>query len=122
MRRVTMGFYTNLLKETLEELKDNGYSESDVEWVGNSDYYFSFDHFKKIADVNYDSGYGAAEVASDLIIVGKDWWLEREEYDGAEGWKFKKKIVKPNINKEVDSVVGGMWCTLDEINELDEEE
>lgn len=108
----------NLLHETIETLEENGLSENDVKWVGNSEFYFSFEHFKKIANVIYDAGYGSAEVASDLIVVGEDWWLERYEYDGAEGWEFKKKIEKPNIYKEVNKVVGGMWCTIDEINEL----
>ncbi len=113
--------YTNLLIETLEILEENGLTEKDVEWVGNREFYFSFNHFKKIADVQYDAGYGSAKVASDLIIVGKDWWLEREEYDGSEGWRFNKKIEKPQLHKEVNRIVGGMWNTIEEINELEED-
>ena len=29
-------------------------------------------------------------------IVGDNWWLERDEYDGAEGWEFKVMPIKPN--------------------------
>ena len=38
--------------------------------------------------INSDSGYGSAEIREDLVIVGKDWWLERDEYDGSEWWAF----------------------------------
>lgn len=112
---------TNLLNETIEILKRNGLSESDVEWVGNNEMYFSFEHFKKIADVEYDSGFGAQEVAYDLLVVGKDWWLERCEYDGSESWVFKRIIKKPENYKEVERVVGRMWDSLEEINKLQED-
>lgn len=110
----------NLLKETLEALEENGLTENDVEWVGNRDFYFSFNHFKKIADVVYDDGYGSAKVATDLLIVGKDWWLERGEYDGSEWWEFKRIIEKPSLYKEVNSIVGGMWSTIEEINDSED--
>lgn len=111
----------NLLNETLEILEENGLTENDVEWVGNEEFYFSFEHFKKIANVEYDDGYGSAKVASDLIVVGKNWWLERHEYDGSEWWEYKKLIKKPDLYKEVKNLVGGMWDSLEEINNLEED-
>lgn len=107
----------NLLDETLKVIKDNGFTEQDVEWVGNDEFHFSFEHFKNIANIEYDSGYGAQEVASDLVIVGKGWWMERHEYDGSEWWEFKRIIKKPEKYKEVAKVVGGMWDSLSDINE-----
>jgi len=76
----------NLLEETLEKLKECGFRESDVSWVGSKDgeYAISWEEFKKIADIEYDNGYGTPEIAIDLVVVGKDWWLERHEYDGSE--------------------------------------
>ena len=57
--------------------------------------YFTWEEFAKLANKKYDNGYGGNEVPLDLIVVGKDWWLERHEYDGAEWWEFKKLPVKP---------------------------
>ena len=85
----------NLLKETEKILKENGKSFDDVKWIGNKDYYIDIDKFIEVADTEYDDDYGGAKVALDLIIVGKDWWLERAEYDGLEWWDYRKKIKKP---------------------------
>lgn len=92
----------NLLRETLLVLKKNGKKESDVEWVGSHDIWFTFEEFKKIANFEYDNSYGIEQVANDLLIVGKDWYLEREAYDGAEWWAFRtvperpsQRLVKP---------------------------
>ena len=27
----------------------------------------------------------------DLVLVGKDWWLKRYEYDGDECWEYKEQ-------------------------------
>jgi hypothetical protein len=49
----------------------------------------SFSDFKKIAsEIDYDNGYGVAQIALDLVVVAACWWLERREYDGAEWWEF----------------------------------
>lgn len=40
--------------------------------------------------IQNDEGYGAPEVATDLLVVGADFWLERCEYDGSEWWEFKQ--------------------------------
>lgn len=89
----------NLLQETIEKLKDHKKKPKDVLWVGSRDLWFSWDHFKTIADVEYDNGYGGAEVIDGLLVVGKDWWLERHEYDGSEWWEFKTLPKKPRVNK-----------------------
>lgn len=82
---------TNLLKETLRVLEQNGKAPHDVRWVGRVGPYTDPPHpfgswgdFSKFADFEYDAGYGGAEIESDLKIVGDDWWLERGEYDGSE--------------------------------------
>lgn len=74
----------NLLQETIEALKDEGLSSSNVLWVGTKEARISWDNFEQIANVEYSSGFGPQEVAKDLIIVGQNWWLERHEYDGSE--------------------------------------
>lgn len=85
----------NLLRETLEMLVVSGKSERDILFCTCRDEYFSFGKFKELAaNIDYDSGYGGAEIR-DIYIVGKDWWLERGEYDGSEWWEFKTIPVKP---------------------------
>lgn len=87
----------NLLEETKAALSERGFSFDDVKWVGCGEYQIPIEDFIRLADVEYDSGYGCQEVAEDLVIVGDDWWLSRGEYDGSEWWDFNKKPVKPEI-------------------------
>ena len=85
----------NLLKETLEALWQHGKKSSDVKWCGTENGWCTWDEFAAVADVEYESEYGASKVAKDLVIVGEDWWLERREYDGSSWWEFKTLPVKP---------------------------
>lgn len=107
----------NLLKETIDTLNEYGRTENDVCWVGNKDIWFDFEHFKQIANQVYDSGFGSQQVATDLLVVGENWWLERHEYDGSEWWEFKELPNKPSIHNKVKTVIGGMWEGLEEIND-----
>lgn len=51
----------------------------------------SVDKFIELANVLYYDGYGAQEVASDLVLIMNDGsWYERAEYDGSEWWVHKK--------------------------------
>ena len=94
---------SNLLHETIGALKENGKTEKDIKWIGSNEVEIPQEMFFKMADTVYDSGYGGQEVASDLMIVGYDWWLERHEYDGSEWWEFKTIPNKPkNIFVEGD--------------------
>ena len=85
----------NLLEETTRVIKENGKRVSGVLWVGNSKARTTWNKFAPIANIDYDSGFGGTEVSEDLLVVGKDWWLERHEYDGSEWWEFKTLPVKP---------------------------
>lgn len=114
----------NLLKETLNVLERNGKTPADVEWVGSADgmLAISWKEFAEIAkDVEYDNGYGGAEVASDLVVVGKDWWLERGEYDGSEWWEFKKIPVRKFETDKFSKVVGGYNYNLADKNGEEED-
>lgn len=83
---------TNLLSETKKKLELNGKTTDDVRYVTDRANYCSWEHFVEIANkINYDNGYGGAEINSNLAIVGDDWWLERREYDGAEWWYYCQK-------------------------------
>lgn len=109
---------TNLLKETEEILKQNDIEITDILWIGSSkdDFYIPLEHALELMNVEYHSGFGAPEIAEDLIVVGKNWWLERHEYDGSEWWEFKHMPTKPTESKTLNHVAGGKWNTLNEIN------
>lgn len=81
---------TNLWEETIRTLGRHDLDfDTDVIQVQTADGYIEKETFKTMAmAINYDSGYGMAEIREDLIIIGKDWWLERREYDGSEWWAF----------------------------------
>jgi hypothetical protein len=118
-----------LLEETLSFLEHCNKKPDDVRWVGSRDGKLVVDwaSFELIAkDITYDSGFGAQKIASDLIVVGNDWWMSRSEYDGSEGWSFHQKplpmeLARPfNLVKVPESRVG--WMTLNEINNPSEED
>lgn len=107
----------NLLKETKEVLKENKKTLKDVLWCGSEEYgWFDIDVFEKLADKEYDGGYGAQEVAKDLVLVGKDFWLERDEYHGSEWWDYKTTPKKPKKNTIPTTLIKGMWESLTEMN------
>ena len=94
----------NLLKETKEILERHSKTFDDILFVGDK-----FDHarmtvkeFLEHANFEYDDGYGNEEINTDLILVGKDFWLERGTYDGSEWWEYKSM---PNVNDFVDGAV-----------------
>lgn len=92
----------NLLTETLETMNHYGLSEDDVIYVNvpleyfsdkdgkfvTENHYITFDQFKSIANVTYDSGYGSAEVNVNTIILFKNGVMYRHEYDGSEWWEY----------------------------------
>lgn len=110
----------NLLNETIEALKEFGFSPDDVEWVGSKlePIRFTWQEFVDIADVEYDNDFGAPQVAEDLIIVGKHWWLERHEYDGSEWWEFKMMPKRPAKTTKIHRIIclKTGWENLKEIN------
>ncbi len=86
----------NLKQETLDHITNNGKTWDDVEFVSNGEIEIDKDSFLKKADFDYCAGHGLEYVSLALLIVGKDWWLERHEYDGAEWWEFKSKPARPS--------------------------
>ena len=118
-----MDFIRNLRKETIAVLKEHGKKWSDVVGVCGNDFQITKEQFLELADKRYDSGYCGNEVALDLKVVGKDFWLERNEYDGAEWWEYKEI---PNLSalpiKKVDRIIRDedhYWA--DSISELNKD-
>ena len=119
-----MDFIRNLRKETIAVLKEHGKKWSDVVGVCGNDFQITKEQFWELANKRYDYGYGRNEVAFDLKIVGKDFWLERQEYDGAEWWEYKEL---PNLSslpiKKVDRIIrDGVHYCADSIAELNKDE
>lgn len=85
----------NLLEETISKLNSEQKTLDDIEFISLDDEYIPLEVFKNIANKSYYSGYGESEINKSLMIVGKDWWLERYDYDGCEWWEFKQLPVKP---------------------------
>jgi len=110
----------NLLEETLEAIRKSGHTVDDVSWVGSADgkYAISWEEFEEIArEVDYDSGFGAQEVACDLVVVfSDDTWLEREEYDGSEWWRYCRSPRRRPDARPFTEVACGMWYTLERLN------
>lgn len=77
----------NLKNETLEVLHNHGKRKEDIKYVCGGDFQISTEQFWELSDTEYDS-YGAPEIATDLTLVGEDFWMERGKYDGAELWDF----------------------------------
>lgn len=113
----------NLLKETLKVLSDHEKTMDDVLAIGGSEFQITKDDFIRLADHEYDKGYGRQEVARDLVLVGKDFWMERNEYDGSEWWEYKTNLATGNLpfkkisaltTQQVSDFWG--WQTLSELN------
>lgn len=83
-----------LLEETIKVLQQNNKTLDDIIWFGSKDVELKGD-LSKVLDFDYDNGYGGQEVFEDLVLVGKDFWLERHEYDGSEWWEYKELPMKP---------------------------
>lgn len=111
---------TNLLDEIKEDLEYKGKTEKDIIWVGCGDFEIPLDLFWKLAEkTNYDSGFGGQEIANDLIVAGKNFWLERHEYDGSEWFEFKSLPERPKqVRYDIKRLgCGGMWASLAEHQE-----
>lgn len=109
---------TNLWKETIRVLEEHGKTFENVEYIQGTDFGITKENFEKIAKKSdYDSGFGAARVAEDLVVVGDNWWIERHEYDGNEWWEYKEKPKQTNEIKEIWNLAGGRCDTLAELNE-----
>lgn len=102
----------NLLKETEKILKECNKDIDDIVWVGTYNHFVNKEDFIKLADTDYDGGYGGVNVATNLLIVGNDWWLERDEYDGSEWWEYKTIPHKPAEELKLKALTVEQACAL----------
>ena len=116
----------NLLKETIEAIENSGHTVEDIIFIGSekSGHCCTWDEFCLLADREYDDGYGAPQVASDLIIVFKDstkMW--RDEYDGSEWWKYSKPFTMPEVKLKITRLICEEeigWRSLNKLNSTEE--
>lgn len=112
----------NLLSETRTAINESGHKIKDIVFIGSEDsgHSCSWDEFTLLADIEYDSGFGAQKVADDLIIVFSDGMkMWRHEYDGSEYWEFSTPFDEPEKKLPIHGLftrsVG--WDSLSTINE-----
>ena len=124
---------TNFLQETLEVIERSGHTLVDIIFIGSEDSGYGttcWKEFTNIANIKYDSGFGAQEIASDLIIAFKDGFkMWRSEYDGSENWCFAPPFTMPEEIKPLKFVCVNQvshtscgWVSLLELHEEDEDE
>jgi hypothetical protein len=77
------------IKETIQKLAANGKTIADVKFVNTQKASCSWDEFARVADREYEGGYGETEIYMDVVVAGEGWWLERREYDGSEWWNTR---------------------------------
>lgn len=115
----------NLLEETLHEMARAKLTHEKIVFIGSEDseYACTWEEFVKLANVEYDAGFGAQEVAEDLVIEFTDGTsMRRVECDGSEHWSVTTPPKpRPPAAKSIkrlivcDDLVG--WCTLSEIHD-----
>ena len=95
-----MASEVNLLQDTINSLFINGKTPNDVLWVGDKNFHTDWKGFEKVANVEYEN-IGGGNIYSSLMIVGSDWWLERNSDDVYEWWEFKTMPTKPLVNDQL---------------------
>lgn len=105
---------STLLEETKEAIKHSGHKIADIVFIGNEEgYSCTWKEFSKLADVKYNSGFGAAKVATDLKVVFIDGsTMYRGEYDGSEWWEYSTPFDIPKNTKPIKRLVGDYWPSL----------
>ena len=111
----------SLIVETLTAIKASGHTPADLIFIGSeeSGHSCTWREYQQLADFEYNSGYGANEIPTDLILVfsdGSTMW--RGEYDGAEWWEFSPPFIMPEDLKPI-KTLKGTW-ELANYNEGDE--
>lgn len=115
---------TNLKIETQQAIELAGKDKADIAWIGGDEFEIPQKLFWALSDVEYSDGYGAQEVAKDLVIVFSDGsYLSRGEYDGLEWWEHHETPDRPterrdgirNLTTKEAGKTG--WETLADLNE-----
>lgn len=111
------GGMTNFLEETKQAI--NAVDKRPV-FIGslNGEYGFTlWSDFEKLADFEYDSGYGGQHIAQDLVVIFADGsWLTRGEYDGSEWWEYNAPPAIPKTFKQITKLQSDdSWYSLSDL-------
>ena len=111
----------NFRDETLNAIQSSGQKLEDVMFIGSQDgkYRMSLAKFLTLSNFTYDCGYGAPEIAGDLIVYFNDnTYMTRGEYDGSEWWEYNEPLVydKEDKYEELERFNGGMWKSVERLN------
>lgn len=91
----------NFYEEIVEILEENNKTINDIIWIGTRKYKVNKEKFLEDSKhLKYDDGYGLAVINGNLIIAGDNWYLERWEYDGSEGFSFIPFLEEPQEVQE----------------------
>lgn len=82
-----------LLESLAACLKENGKSLDDIQWVGCKEFSIPIDNFLELAARIQD--HFGADIAIDLVVVGNDFWVERDSLHSGEIWVLRKSPIKP---------------------------
>lgn len=87
----------NFYHETIEFLSLHGKSPKDIKWMGfKFRYTFGWETFKRLANKEYNNGFGDYVYNDLLVIVGDGWWLSMENYDGLCNWRYNECPPEPD--------------------------
>lgn len=117
----------NLLQETLEDIRRVGKTPARVVFIGSADGKLgcTIEGFATLANFEYDEGFGAAHIPSDLVVLFDDnTWLSRHEYDGSEGWVYNDAPKRPESYEPIVNLGArgvGLWVDVAETNGLTED-
>ena len=86
----------NFLKEIESEMEEYNIEFRDLIIIdkGKRQYFKNREEFEKKYDFEYDDGFGTAKITNFQIIIDDYTWLERDSYDGAEGFVIKAHPLK----------------------------
>lgn len=109
----------NFKKETINAIIESRHKLEDVMFIGSysGKKRMLIDKFLEASDFNYDNGYGASKIYTDLIVYFTDeTYMTRGEYDGSEWWEYNKplKFSKCDMYETFNEFKLGMWGRLDE--------
>lgn len=110
---------TNFLTETNDAIKNSWHKIEDIMFIWDVDWKLriSYKEFENVANFEYDSWYGAAEIPIDLIVYFCDWqYMTRWEYDWSEWWEYQKPLSFSADDKYIwfDKIKLWMWDYLED--------
>lgn len=80
----------NLYEETIDRLKEEGFTVDDIACIKVGKHFCKSEKFlERAKKINYNSGYGIQEINPYIEIILKNGgFFEREEEVGCEWWKY----------------------------------